>query len=270
MESKDKIPIPNDAQELLSFTCVWCLITVCPKLKIRLGVARLCSQGLHFSSDSASTALGRTGPVTYRYLSGYRQRKRNWSISSHCPRSQNKRGWGKWCRSHNWSCSNLEEETLWASNNNNKEKINETNASPYQTKEKKWIQERNLKEGLGGIKVNSSSGRADPSLCLLRRPKWNGHSCFSSDYFSHILRQPYEVMHTDLCRAKTWKEVKRGHRAQQVLLQSLATWSSLQQLLILSASYELGRKKHYLMRQGFLILLEMRNLRLRGVKSLVF
>lgn len=35
----------------------------------------------------------------------------------------------------------------------------------------------------------------------------------------------------------------------------------------MSASYELGTRKHYLMRQGFLILLEMRNLRLSGVKS---
>lgn len=148
---------------------------MCPKLKIRLGVARLCSQGLHFFSDSASTALGRTGPATYRYLSGYRQRKRNWSISSHCCRSHTKGGG----ESDAEVTTGHLEETLWASNNNNKEKINETNTSPYQTKEKKWIQERNLKEGLGGIKANSSPGRADLSLCLLRRPKWNGHSCFS-------------------------------------------------------------------------------------------
>lgn len=50
-------------------------------------------------------------------------------------------------------------------------KINETNTSPCQTKEKKWIQERNLKEGLGRIKANSSPGGDDLSLCLLRRPK---------------------------------------------------------------------------------------------------
>lgn len=48
-----------------------CLITVCPKLKIRLGGARFCTQGLHFSSDCPAKALGRTGylQATYRYLS---------------------------------------------------------------------------------------------------------------------------------------------------------------------------------------------------------
>lgn len=38
-------------------------------------------------------------------------------------------------------------------------------------KQRNEYKDRNLKEGLGGIKANSSSGRADLSLCLLRRPK---------------------------------------------------------------------------------------------------
>lgn len=50
-------------------------------------------------------------------------------------------------------------------------RINETNTSPCQTKEKKWIQERNLKEGLAGIIANNPPGGDDLSLCLLRRPK---------------------------------------------------------------------------------------------------